>query len=760
MTRKKKPSDPLGDLLGPGMTRELAAIERKTREIRRLQATDIAQMAREARDWPDPRDKFGAQAMFDDTALSTAEQVATGQQLAQALDHSTAASGQHFGDTVTRAREMLDTGQGLEAAFRSTPFDRQIAEAVRDSLSAGQQVDSTLREFQQRCRDLTEVFPMDAIVEDISSQVTRIARDAAPLLSIERTIREIDLSAVSEAAAFHNSSLIDQLADSLNRSSLWKYAEAAEQFELHFSRDVRRHLFDELFQQPGWREIIEQASAPSGSDSDQSSNVSLWQLVREYLTVHERAVPETETQFGPGPSTDKRTSWRLGLLMTASSLLLTFCNWHDGREIRKQLDHLTTEVQEIRRQGRWVIARDIRIAVHSSPRKGSAARMRLKPGTVLTERRRNGDWVEVDVWSCDDTRQTGWIEIDTLDRLEHSDDVDCEPVLPEAQPDPLMPPPLIAQAGAESIEAWHEFFHVRLVNPRTRQAYWRACTRFALWCERQDLSLDRIKAAHAAAWRDELMTERSAATVKQHLSATKGLFEWLQIRQVVPVSPLQSVRAPRQTRRRARTPALRPEHVLRLFDQFESDALVDLRDRALLAVMTYALARASAVAGLRVADIDLRGPEPTLTLHEKRGQKLSLPLNTTVVGWLQDYLDATGIAGQHETRLFRSLGRGRGGKQVTERGLSRQDIHAIVRRRFARAGINAPCACHALRATGITMLLMRQVPIGIVARLAGHASVATTQNYEDRSWPDMRRALESVGARGAGEGDSAGGYPL
>ena len=136
-------------------------------------------------------------------------------------------------------------------------------------------------------------------------------------------------------------------------------------------------------------------------------------------------------------------------------------------------------------------------------------------------------------------------------------------------------------------------------------------------CDSQDIRLTAIRPTHVAQWRDLLLKTHSPTTVKQHMSAVKRLFDWLQLRDIINSNPVQPVRPPRLTRRKARSPALKPAEVVRLFDAIDDETVTDLRDRAALAIMTFNLARVSAVAHLRVDDVDLEDTEPTIRLLEK-----------------------------------------------------------------------------------------------------------------------------------------------
>ena len=112
----------------------------------------------------------------------------------------------------------------------------------------------------------------------------------------------------------------------------------------------------------------------------------------------------------------------------------------------------------------------------------------------------------------------------------------------------------------------------------------------------------------------------------------------------------------------------------------------------------------------------------------------------------KQYLVAAGIGEQRDALLFRSLGRGRRGKNaaLTERGLDRREILAMVRRRAAIAGLPVEICCHSFRGTGITNYLQNNGTLEVAARLAGHTSIRTTQLYDRRSKEVAQGEIERV----------------
>ena len=105
---------------------------------------------------------------------------------------------------------------------------------------------------------------------------------------------------------------------------------------------------------------------------------------------------------------------------------------------------------------------------------------------------------------------------------------------------PSWPPPPARHAAALALfspseraeRRFWEFFTAHIRNPNTRIAYLAAVRRFAGWCEHRRLALAELEPMLVAAYVEELTRERSPATVKQHLSALRMLFDWLVVGQV------------------------------------------------------------------------------------------------------------------------------------------------------------------------------------------------------------------------------------
>ena len=99
-----------------------------------------------------------------------------------------------------------------------------------------------------------------------------------------------------------------------------------------------------------------------------------------------------------------------------------------------------------------------------------------------------------------------------------------------------------------------------------------ATRRFADWCASKDIhELAQVQPFHVAAFVHDLQDELSSPSVKQHLAAIRMLFDWLMTGHVIETNPAHSVRGPRYTVKKGKTPVLTAEEAHALLER----ALVD-----------------------------------------------------------------------------------------------------------------------------------------------------------------------------------------
>jgi site-specific recombinase XerD len=290
-------------------------------------------------------------------------------------------------------------------------------------------------------------------------------------------------------------------------------------------------------------------------------------------------------------------------------------------------------------------------------------------------------------------------------------------------------PALIAAAGDAAGWRYVEFFTANIRNPNTRRAYARACARFFAWCDDRGLMLPTIRPHDVATYIEERQATHSAPDVKQQLAAVRMMFDWLIVGQVAASNPASAVRGPKHVVKTGKTPVLDGKEWRRLIDTIPADTVRDLRDRALIATLTYGFARVGAALKMRVEDLQSKGSGWLIRLHEKGGKQHMMPCHHALAEALHAYIAAAGIAVDRKSFLFRTSP-GHVGTALSDQPMTQPDAWRMIRRRAAAVGIMAPIGNHSFRATGITAYLSNGGALEHAQEMAAHESPRTTKLYD------------------------------
>jgi site-specific recombinase XerD len=303
-------------------------------------------------------------------------------------------------------------------------------------------------------------------------------------------------------------------------------------------------------------------------------------------------------------------------------------------------------------------------------------------------------------------------------------------------------PALIAAAGDKASEHFLEFFAATIRNKNTRAAYMTAVGQFCAWCQDNGLQLAHIRPLHVSAYIES--KEMSPPSIKQHLAALRGLFNWLVIKQVVPDNPAMFVKGPKFSRQIGITPIMEAEQMRQLLDSIpvvrkvkiprkhggghkEVADLKGLRDRAVIAIMAYTFARVSAVVGLSLGDYRLEGKRARLRLMEKGNKEKLVWLHREAEEFLDAYIKEAGTAGQ--APLFQTLDKSH---RLTGEAISRRDMLRVVKERCIAAGLSEEFCNHTFSGTGIMVFLHNGGALEAAQDMANHSDPRTTKLYDRR----------------------------
>lgn len=235
------------------------------------------------------------------------------------------------------------------------------------------------------------------------------------------------------------------------------------------------------------------------------------------------------------------------------------------------------------------------------------------------------------------------------------------------------------------------------------------------------------------------LSGRSLARV---LSAWRGFFGWLGLRNEAPQNPVAGVRAPKSPKALPRV--LSPEEAGALLVA-AGDTLLDLRDQAIFELFYSSGLRLSELAGLDIDSIaDLAAGE--VRVLGKRGKTRIVPVGSKAREALAAWFVRRGeIAAADETALFV----GRNGPRLSVRA-----IESRLQRRALALGLPQHVHPHMLRHSFASHVLQSSGDLRAVQEMLGHASIASTQVYTHLDFQHLAKVYDAAHPRAKRRDDS------
>lgn len=265
------------------------------------------------------------------------------------------------------------------------------------------------------------------------------------------------------------------------------------------------------------------------------------------------------------------------------------------------------------------------------------------------------------------------------------------------------------------------------LSVRTLELYQDSWGRYTSFCEGR--ALEPLSAPALLAWRVELVSlNYSPNTINSHLSAAKSILASLVPTGGISLEVYAQVRAVAQVSTRALRDRLKPEHepltdssMQALIDSITGDTLADLRDKALLALLSTSGCRISELINLRVSDLNIT--RASFFVRGKTDSKRREAASSRVaMGYVLNWLYARGIESEW---VFTSFA----GRSMTmqDKPMTRQAAHNLIEKRSQSI---TKLSAHDFRRYVATRLAQRNITQAQQA--LGHRHIATTQRYVKR----------------------------
>jgi site-specific recombinase XerD len=269
----------------------------------------------------------------------------------------------------------------------------------------------------------------------------------------------------------------------------------------------------------------------------------------------------------------------------------------------------------------------------------------------------------------------------------------------------------------------------------TRATYGVHVATWLAWCRGTELELASATVDDVEDYREALIGAGcQPATVALKLTLVRRLYDAAIRAGLRTDNPAAGVRAPRGKRAaedfgflREGELALLLRAVPRRVDKHGQPQLQDLRDKALLALLSLQVLRTVEITRANVDDLQQRDEQWALLVRGKGHDRL-IYLREDVAQAVHAYLEARGDVIRADALglpLMTAVGNRAGGQRLSRRG-----VRKIVDAHLRRLGLKRPgLSNHALRHTGATLAYKYTHDLRAVQDLLGHADPRTTARY-------------------------------
>ena len=260
--------------------------------------------------------------------------------------------------------------------------------------------------------------------------------------------------------------------------------------------------------------------------------------------------------------------------------------------------------------------------------------------------------------------------------------------------------------------------------------------RFAAWCAERDLRPLPADADTVAAYVDAMSGDRAPATVRRHVSSIAAVH-----RAAGERSPLEDAEVRRALSRMRRRKGSRQAQVegltwalRRRLIEAAGDGLIDVRNRAILAVAYDAMLRRSELVALEVVDVKVdRGGSASLLVRRAKtdpeGGGAVLYLHGDTVRMLKEWLAESGV---REGPLFRSVRKDGSVVGALHPGQVARIYKGMARRAGLSAKVVDRLSGHSPRVGAAQDMIASGIELPAIMQAGRWRSVRMVQRYGER----------------------------
>jgi len=234
---------------------------------------------------------------------------------------------------------------------------------------------------------------------------------------------------------------------------------------------------------------------------------------------------------------------------------------------------------------------------------------------------------------------------------------------------------------------------------------------------------------------------RKKSSIARKLATLRTFFKFLCREQLLESNPARLVSSPRQEKRLPKVISV--DDVVHFIETPDTETVLGKRDRAIIELLYATGCRVSELAGMNLADIDLKNQ--TIRVRGKGRKERFVPFGSKAKEALNDYLlerNKLLLEAPENKRDPSVVFLNYQGTRITTRSIGR-----LIEKYVKECALAQNISPHSLRHSVATHLLSAGADLRAIQELLGHARLSTTQIYTHVSIEQLMQVYDKAHPR-------------
>lgn len=332
-------------------------------------------------------------------------------------------------------------------------------------------------------------------------------------------------------------------------------------------------------------------------------------------------------------------------------------------------------------------------------------------------------------------------------------------------PPAVVAPPKKPKLGRKSlkvevpiVERWIGFLKdfSGLKSAQSEKTYRNAIGQLMTWFRDNDKDIFAATTADVRDWRDTMKADKSPATVELYLVAARTFFAFLCSEEIhaMEKNPCSigglKLKSGVKVEREHKRSDLTVEQIQEMIKAMPAETEMQLRNRAIVALMCTAGLRGVEVSEAQCGDIRIKGGYTYLVLrgkgHSEKALKVKVEPNTEKM--IRQYWTVRFKGKYPKDKDFMFVSTSRNHTADTDEQLSTRTIREVCKKAMKAIGLDdKQHSAHSLRHSACSIALAAGEPLPYVQGMMRHANLDTTLRYDHEFTREKNNAELTIGKK-------------